>query len=64
MKKPSARYLSGIFDPDEIPPEHISPLKAENEGEKSEADNTPNELVTPDVCAFTAAEKDESNLKN
>ena len=27
MKNPSARYLSGIFDPDDIPPEHLSPAK-------------------------------------
>ena len=27
MKNPSARYLSGIFNPDEIPPEHLSPTK-------------------------------------
>lgn len=27
MKNPSARYLSGIFDPNDIPPEHLSPAK-------------------------------------
>ena len=27
MKNPSARYLSGIFNPDDIPPEHLSPTK-------------------------------------
>ena len=27
MKNPSARYLSGIFNPDDIPPEHLSPAK-------------------------------------
>lgn len=35
MKNPSARYLSGIFDPSDIPPEQLSPNKkaeiAENE---------------------------------
>ena len=63
----SQRKLQEILD---IKPGSISEIltKLENKGflirEKSEADNTPNELVTPDVCAFTAAEKDESNLKN
>ncbi len=30
MKNPSARYLSGVFDPDDIPPEQISPNKADD----------------------------------
>jgi UDP-GlcNAc:undecaprenyl-phosphate GlcNAc-1-phosphate transferase len=27
MKNPSARYLSGLFDPNDIPPEQLSPTK-------------------------------------
>lgn len=35
MKNPSARYLSGIFDPADIPPEQLSPSK------KSESEEIP-----------------------
>lgn len=31
MKKPSTRYLSGVFDPADIPPEQLSPAKAEKD---------------------------------
>lgn len=41
MKNPSARYLSGIFDPSDIPPEQLSPNKkaeiAENEADADAA---------------------------
>lgn len=64
MKKPSARYLSGIFDPDDIPPEHISPEKAENPAQADRTGDTENAQVLPDEAAFSAAKKDESNLTN
>lgn len=37
MKNPSTRYLSGIFDPNDIPPEQLSPMKKE-ESEDGEDD--------------------------
>ncbi len=33
MKNPSTRYLSGLFDPKEIPPEQLSPMKKEEPAE-------------------------------
>jgi UDP-GlcNAc:undecaprenyl-phosphate GlcNAc-1-phosphate transferase len=35
MKNPSARYLSGIFDPADIPPEQLSPSKKSDSNETS-----------------------------
>ena len=45
MKNPSARYLSGIFNPDDIPPEHLSPTKKtqpldESAGSGTDGDDT------------------------
>ena len=37
MKNPSARYLSGIFDPSDIPPEQLSPSKKAEIAEKEAA---------------------------
>ncbi len=39
MKNPSARYLSGIFDPDDIPPEQMSPNKADEPDDTTPAEN-------------------------
>ena len=36
MKKPSTRYLSGLFDPSEIPPEQISPIKKGDSDEETQ----------------------------
>lgn len=47
MKNPSSRYLSGLFDPNDIPPEQLSPQKkpdAESEEEQADADVTPLEF--------------------
>ena len=44
MKNPSARYLSGLFDPNDIPPEQLSPTK--------KAENKPDPSASP--VEFTA----------
>ena len=36
MKNPSTRYLSGLFDPSEIPPEQISPTKKGDPDEETQ----------------------------
>lgn len=48
MKNPSARYLSGIFDPDEIPPEQLSPGKIEGDDTATELDSTKTD-ATPQI---------------
>jgi UDP-GlcNAc:undecaprenyl-phosphate GlcNAc-1-phosphate transferase len=40
MKNPSARYLSGIFDPNDIPPEQLSPQKKPDPSKDAPADGT------------------------
>jgi len=43
MKNPSARYLSGIFDPADIPPEQLSPSKKSELEEIPEAEESDSE---------------------
>lgn len=66
MRNPSTRYLSGIFDPNDIPPEQLSPLKKQQmEADASESDSkaaveftaqVPDEKEQPSV----SRESDES----
>lgn len=70
MKNPSARYLSGVFDPADIPPEQLSPTKAETQVEETPAPvefaaevpaaDNPEELPT----ALRRADKKEKKKKN
>jgi len=47
MKNPSSRYLSGIFDPADIPPEQLSPAK-KAELDSAKSDETALPEATPD----------------
>jgi len=53
MKNPSTRYLSGIFDPNDIPPEQLSPKKAE-----SDAEALPDETPAESDAESTSAEEE------
>lgn len=41
MRKPSSRYLSGIFDPADIPPEQLSPQKKKEQLNESPSEEPP-----------------------
>ena len=49
MKNPSARYLSGLFDPHDIPPEQAIPKEEKKDTEESDA-------VKPDTSVFDTPE--------
>ena len=51
MKNPSTRYLSGLFDPSEIPPEQISPTKKGDPDEEAQPANAAAE--SPDAGVST-----------
>ena len=51
MKNPSTRYLSGLFDPSEIPPEQISPTKKGDPDEETQP--TDEAAESPDTGVST-----------
>ncbi len=59
MKNPSTRYLSGIFDPNDIPPEQVSPTKkgeANDRADKPDPAESQSDTASP---ADPAADKSD-----
>ena len=61
MKNPSARYLSGLFDPNDIPPEQLSPDKKSEE--KAPAAEEPIEFTAEIPAAPTSVSKNASSAQ-